>query len=255
MEIKEQWIESEKYRVSRRAYTQQPLEKQSKQLINNLIKEINTESGLNFQLLEDCSQLFKGFSASYGMIKGLSSCIALVGNKNIENFKNKVGYYGEMVVLEATDMNLGTCWLGGTYDKKECEKYINIGKDEELICVIAIGYIGVSKSFREKLIGKLNKGRKSFDEILLEKDLEIPNWVKEGINSVIKAPSALNKQPVGYSFKDNKVKSYVSKGNHGFEEIDLGISMLHFQLGAKSQGYNGKWEYINGENIFVKLEH
>lgn len=254
MEIKEQWIESEKYRVSRRAYNQQSLDKQSIELINNLIKDINAESGLNFQLLKDCSQLFKGFSASYGMIKGLSSCIALVGNENIENFKNKVGYYGEMVVLEATNINLGTCWLGGTYDKKECEKYININEGEQLVCVIAIGYTEDSKSFREKLISRLNKGRKSFDEILIEKDVEVPEWVKEGINSVIKAPSAINKQPVGYSFKDNKVKAYTTKENHGFEEVDLGISMLHFQLGAKSKGYNGKWEYINRENIFENLD-
>jgi hypothetical protein len=250
MKIKKQWIEAQNYRVSRRAYIKKQLEKQHIDNLNKLIKEINNESGLNFQLLEDCSNLFKGFSASYGMIKGLKSCIALVGNKNIENFKNKVGYYGEMLVLEATDMKLGTCWIGGTYDKKECENYININKDEELVCVIAIGYNEDNKSFKEKLVSRLNKGRKSFDEILLEKDLEIQDWVEEGINSVIKAPSALNKQPFGYSFKDNVVTAYTTKENHGFEDVDLGISMLHFKLGAISMGHDGNWEYINGENIY-----
>lgn len=184
------------------------------------------------------------------MIKGLNSCIALVGNKNIENFKNKVGYYGEMLVLEATNMKLGTCWIGGTYDKKECENYININKDEALVCVIAVGYTEDNKSFKEKCMSRFNKGRKSFDEILLEKDLEIPEWVEEGINSLIKAPSALNKQPVGYSFKDNGVKAYIIKENHGFEDVDLGISMLHFKLGAISKSHDGNWEHINGDNIY-----
>ena len=126
MEIKEQWIEAEKYRVSRRAYKEKQLEKQDINNLKELIKKVNEESGFKFQLVEDCSKLFKGFSASYGIIKGLNSCIALVGNKNIENFRNKIGYYGEMLVLEATNMNLGTCWIGGTYNKKECEKYIDI---------------------------------------------------------------------------------------------------------------------------------
>lgn len=250
MEIKEQWIESEKYRVSRRVYIEKQLEKQDINNLKELIKKINEESGFNFQLIEDCSKLFKGFSASYGMIKGLNSCIALVGNSNIENFRNKIGYYGEMLILEATNMNLGTCWIGGTYNKNECEESIDIKKGEELVCVIAVGYTLENKSMRETIIAKINRGRKNFDEILLEKDMNLPDWVKEGINSVIKAPSAINKQPVGYSFKNNVVKAYTTKENHGYEELDLGISMLHFQIGAKRKGHNGEWKYINGEKIY-----
>jgi len=250
MEIKNQWIEAQNYRVSRRVYTGKQLEKNEMQAIKNLIYKINHESGLKFQFIGDCSQLFNGFSASYGMIKGLNSCIALVGNINIENLKTKIGYYGEMIVLEATSMNLGTCWIGGTYNKKECSKYADLGENEKLVCVIAIGHIKDEKSIREKFISKINKGRKSFDEILLDKDLKTPQWVREGINSAIKAPSALNKQPIGYSFKDNIVKAYITKENHGFEEVDLGISMLHFKLGSYSEGNYGNWEWIDGENLY-----
>ena len=159
MEIKEQWIESLKYRTSRRTYIDKPLENRDVNELKKLIDKINRESNLNFQFIEDCSKLFKGFSASYGMIKGLNSCIALVGDINIDNYKNKVGYYGEMLVLESNHMNLGTCWIGGTYDKKECKKYLDIKQDEELICVIAVGNVLEDKSIREKLISKMNKGK------------------------------------------------------------------------------------------------
>ena len=252
MELKKQWIEAEEFRVSRRTYIDKKLEKQDVDNLEQLIQSVNKESGINFQLVEDCSKLFKGFSASYGMIKGLNSCIAVVGNKNIENLKNKIGYYGEILVLEATYMNLGTCWIGGTYNKKECEKYISINKDEELVCVIALGYTLDDKSMREQLMARMNKKRKSFDEILIEKDGDLLEWVKSGINSVIKAPSAINKQPVGYSFKNNEVKAYVTKENHGYEEVDLGISMLHFQIGAQKKGHIGEWKYINNEKIYRK---
>lgn len=165
MEIKEQWIESVKYRTSRRTYTCKPLENRDVNELKKLIDKINKESNLNFQFIEDCLKLFKGFSASYGMIKGLNSCIALVGNINIDNYKNKVGYYGEMLVLESNHMNLGTCWIGGTYDKKECKKYLDIKQDEELICIIAVGNVLEDKSIREKLISKMNKGEKCFDQL------------------------------------------------------------------------------------------
>lgn len=255
MEINNQWIDSVKYRTSRRTYIDEPLKRKDINKVKELISRINEESGLNFKFIEDCSKLFKGFSASYGMIKGLNSCIALVGNTNIDNYKTKSGYYGEVLVLEATRMNLGTCWIGGTYDKKECKKYIDINQDEEIICVIAVGEVLKDKSTREKLISKMSKGKKTVDEILLERDVELlPNWIKEGVSFATKAPSALNKQPVRYSFSQNLVKAYTISDKYGYEDIDLGISMLHFELGAKSQSYNGNWNYINGEKVYNLLE-
>lgn len=251
MDIKDQWIEAVNNRTSRRTYIEKSLGQSHINELNKLIDKINEESSLNFQFLDDCSKLFKGFSASYGMIKGLNSCIAIVGDKNIENFKIKAGYYGEILVLEATNMELGTCWIGGTYDRKECERYIDINQNEELICVIAIGNVLEDKSMREKLISKMNKGKKSFSQVLLDKDCDsVPSWVEEGINFVLKSPSALNKQPFAYSFKNNEIRAFNISKKHGYEEIDLGISMLHFELGARKENYNGKWNYINGEKIF-----
>lgn len=252
MKINDKWIDSIKYRTSRRTYINESVEIKDIDKLKELIDKINEESGLNFQFIEDCSKLFKGFSASYGMIKGLNSCIAIVGSNKIDDYKTKSGYYGEMLVLEATCMNLGTCWVGGTYDKNECKKYIDINQDEELICVIAVGKVLEDKSIKEKLISKMNKGKKSLEQVLLEKDVDVlPSWVEEGINAATKAPSALNKQPIGYSISENVVKAYTTSDKYGYENIDLGISMLHFELGAKSQNHNGKWNYINGEKIYM----
>lgn len=251
MNISNRWIESEQYRSSRRSYIKKPLTNEDSNRLQNIISEINKESNLNFQFVENCSKLFNGFSASYGMISGLTSCIALVGSNKIEGLKTKAGYYGEMLVLEATSMSLGTCWIGGTYKKEECKKHINLKSDEELVCVIAVGYTSENRSLKDKFLLKATKSRKSFDEILLKNDAKLPNWVDSGINSVMKAPSAKNKQPIGYSFENNNVKAYIAHDNQGYEYIDLGISMLHFQLGAKSKGHEGEWKIINNENIFV----
>lgn len=251
MEINKSWIAAAEYRTSRRAYINEKIDSKDIDTLKALINEINKESGLNFQFIQDCSKLFQGFSASYGIIKGLNSCIALVSSTKIEDYKIKTGYYGEMLVLEATDMKLGTCWIGGTYDKKQCENYVDINEEEELLCVIAVGKVLEDKTMREKLISQMGKGRKSFDEILLEKNVDkVPDWVNKGIEFVIKAPSAVNKQPVGYSFISNEIKAYTTSEKHGYQDIDLGISMLHFELGARSKNHEGKWNYIKGDKIY-----
>lgn len=248
--LKKEWFISQDYRKSTRTYIDNSIAEDDIEKLKKLIYEINNKSNLNFQFVKDCSDLFNGFKASYGLLKGVNSCIALVGNKNISQYKNNIGYYGEMLVLEATNMGLGTCWIGGTYNRNECKKYININDGEELVCVISIGYISSRDNLLQKFVSRVNKKRKDFNDILLEKDKEAPKWVISGINSVIKAPSALNKKPIGYTFKNNIIKAYTTKKNYDLEEVDLGISMLHFELGSKNEGYCGEWEYVSSENIY-----
>ena len=43
--------------------------------------------------------------------------------------------------------------------------------------------------------------------------------------------SAVNKNPIIYEYVNDKVEVIISNPNYGYEEVDLGISMLHFQLG------------------------
>lgn len=248
--IKSDWYESQKNRKSTRTYISKELKEEHKVNLQNLINEINAKAKLNFQIVSDCQNLFKGFKASYGLLKGVNTCIALIADKNISEYKNKVGYYGEMLVLEATSMQISTCWIGGTYDKNECKKYINISESEAIVCLIAIGYSASKDGIIQKIVTKANKKRKSFAEILLETDKDVPKWITSGINSVMLAPSAVNKQPVGYSYKDNVLSAYITTEKYGFEDIDLGISMLHFELGAIKEGTQGKWKYLDNKYVY-----
>lgn len=252
MKVKREWYDAIKFRHSRRTYEKKIISKGNRLKIIQLIDDINAESGLNLQFIEDGEQFLTGFKASYGMITGTNYLIALVGNRNLKNLKRLIGYYGELLVLECTSLGLGTCWIGGTYDKSECIKYLNLPEEEDLICVISLGHVPNDKSLKEKVLSKLSKNVKAFDDILIEKDSTIPRWVRCGINSALLAPSALNKKPVAYSYINGTLKAFTTKSNKGYEDIDLGISMAHFMLGATSTGYDGKWSDINGENIFIK---
>lgn len=249
MEIKKSWIDACDNRVSRRSYIDKEIDTKEKMQLLNMIKDINNTTNLNIQFVEDGSTVLNGFKASYGMISGVKTFIALVGNKGIENYKQKLGYFGEMLVLEATSLGLSTCWLGGTYNRKECERIINIKENEEIVCIVAIGYTQKDLSIKEKVVKNLNKKKISVEDMLLSKNNDTPSWVLNGVEYALNAPSAVNKKPIVYEFNDGKVEAIIAKPNHGYEEVDLGISMLHFQLGALKNGHSGEWSFENNHHV------
>ena len=248
--MRKEWFDAISHRKSKRTYLKDSIGAEKVRVLENLIDDINKWSGFHFQLLTQCESLFKGFKASYGILKGVHTCIALVANKNISDYKTKTGFYGEMLVLEATARGLSTCWIGGTYQKEECIKHIEMKPYEELLCVIVIG-IAEEASWKDKLISKMNQRRKGFNEIFKSSDVEtIPKWVIEGLNAVERAPSALNKQPFAYTFKNGVVIAEKISDKYGYEDLDLGISLLHFELGANKQEHYGTWLYKDGKHIY-----
>ena len=49
------------------------------------------------------------------------------------------GFMGEALVLEATAMGLGTCWLGAGFYPDIVSRNVNLQNDEAIHCVIALG--------------------------------------------------------------------------------------------------------------------
>lgn len=74
---------------------------------------------------------------SYGQFRGVKNYIVMVGKKS-KDLDERVGYYGEQLVLNAQTLGLNTCWVGLSYSKVP-DAY-NVGKDEELVCMISLGY-------------------------------------------------------------------------------------------------------------------
>jgi len=241
MILKDSWHNAIEQRTSRRTYQTQRIESQKTAQIKDLINKINGETGLHLQFFENGDHFLSGFKASYGLITGKPSLIAFVGETGDPELKQKIGYYGEFLVLECVSQGLGTCWVAGTFDRKECMKSISMKDGEDLICVLAVGNVAQNKTVKELLVSKLNGGKQSFYELLKDKDGSLPSWVVSGIEAARLAPSAVNGKPIGYRYRDNKLTAYITKKNHEAEQIDLGISMAHFQLGAQHESKEGSW--------------
>jgi hypothetical protein len=222
-------LEAIDLRHSRRSYLNAPISMDKITALKEFINQYNHCSQLSIQLVEQGQAAFQGFSLGYGMFRGVQSYFAMIGNEGDVYLKEKVGYYGELLVLEATKLGLGTCWVGGTFNRNHCP--CRISEDETLVCLITVGNVAEKKDLKEKTIYHFtHRKTKSLEELYVA-DSAVPDWFIEGIKAVQKAPSAMNRQPVAFTMKHGIVTAGVSdtKSHQG---IDLGIAKVHFELAA-----------------------
>lgn len=151
------------------------------------------------------------------------------------------GYIGEAFVLECVSRGLGTCWLGGTYKKRNLKNYLQLDENEKLIAVIAVGKSSEpARSPDKKSIRQLT----GLDEAEFE---ALPAWQREAVQTARLAPSALNKQPWELEVEQDYIRIINTKRNFGFGDVDCGIAMLHIEIGAASCGVYGDW-FFDGED-------
>jgi len=221
-------IEAIKARHSVRHYSIVAIDSERIEKLQQLVSECNIESGMHIQLITNEPRSFgESFLAKYGKFSGVTSYFAMIGKKD-ESLDEKVGYYGEKLVLAAQMMGLNTCWVALSY--KKIGSVLNIDEDEKLVCVIAVGN-GVTQGVDHK--------RKSPDKVS-ETDIKTaPQWYKQGVACAILAPTAINQQKFKFALHEgNKVS--VKAGFGFYSKIDLGIVKYHFEIGAGTQNF--EWE-------------
>lgn len=229
-------------RTSRRTFEKEELTISEIDKMNSYIEKRNKESGLQIVFLEDGSSAFSNMTKSYGLFSNVKSLILMKGNRHDDNLKEKVGYYGEDLVLYLTSLGLGTCWVGGTFDKDK----ILLEEEEQLVCVIVVGKIK-EPTLKEKLIrNTISKKRKTIEQRLITDTNSIPQWIVEGMQAVILAPSAKNSQKPVFEYLKGVLTAKVSNEDT-FDLVDLGIAKKHFELLANS----GRFEI--GNNAIFKL--
>lgn len=227
-------------RKSRRSYLGTPIEQGKLTIMQSLIEKYNKEANLSMRIVKDGSAAFNGFQKSYGIFTGIKTLIALIGKKDDIHLKEKIGYYGEHLVLAATKLNLGTCWVGGTFDHES--NIFTTLQDELFVMVITIGNVA-KETLKEKLVHYIGARKtKALNEFYIA-DCPAPQWFINGIEAVQKAPSAMNRQPVKFEYKAGEIRALVEE-SYRFDLIDLGIAKAHFSIatgGRFELGNHGKY--------------
>ena len=233
-------------RHSRRKHNGTPIDPQVASKLQELIDEYNKEAGVRMELVVNNGKAFNGFAKSYGMFSGVNDYVGLFAGKNDPTAAERLGYYGEMLLLNAVAIGLGTCWVGGTFSRSNMP--FALQDDEKLICTIVIGNVEAKDSFKEKLIRNLtHRKTKSADEMYVS-DSPVPDWFMDGMKAVQRAPSAVNRQPVMFSYKCGKVSAEVKNASEASYALDFGIAKLHFELGSGG----GEWAWGNNAGFIKK---
>ena len=250
-ELMTEW-EAVKARISCRAYQDRRIDNETLSLLSDLVDRLNDESGLHIQLLTTDGQSQPLLKLAPAMFDGPAySYAALVGDADALSGE-KIGYYGEKLVLYATQLGLGTCWVAGTYDRSTACAVV--GEGEQLWSVIPMGYSAAKLPIKQRMIRASIRARDRKLPQFVESDLpfsELPEWFRTAVESVRLGPSAVNQQPVNFVWNKENVAAKLWKPAKGMALIDLGIAKYHFEVGAASAGVVGRWQF--GDNgVFAK---
>lgn len=198
-------------------------------VLRDRIAEYNKVGNLNIQLVLNETKAFTGM-LSYGKFSGVRNYLVMVGKKS-KDLDERIGYYGEHLVLLAQTLGLNSCWVGLSY-RKVPEAY-NVGKDEKLACMIALGY-GETQGVSHKI--------KSIEEVSNASDIT-PTWFRKGVEAAMLAPTAVNQQKFSFEYlglKNNRHQVSAKKGFSmiGYTQMDLGIAKCHFEIGAGKENFD-----------------
>ncbi len=251
-------------RSSWRTYKPESLTQEIRKKLEDVL-DSNTKGpfgeNVRFQLVDlaDTNETQK--LGTYGVIKGAQTFIVGAMEKTEKGLEN-YGYLFEKIILHATDLGLGTCWLGGSFTRSTFAARIDLKQEESIPAITPVGYVANKRS----VVGKAMrifvgaKKRKPWEEIFfdLSKSKVLPKAMKqedvdeyrEILEMVRLAPSASNKQPWlivrdtknnAYHFYLNYSKNYNAMVGFDIQSIDMGIAMCHFELTARKQDIQGAW--------------
>lgn len=205
-------------RHSVRRYLDKKIEPEAVAALNELIAQVNEESGLHIQLIEEAGGVFGGLAAKMSGWKNVPSYLALVGPDSA-SLEQDAGYYGQKIVLFAQSLGLNTCWAGIVKRKQVTAEVL---PGEKLVIVIAIGYGETSGSPR---------GSKSVADVS-DIEGEMPDWFVAGVEAALLAPTAINQQKFVFSLDAAGNPEVAIDGKGPFAKVDLGIVRYHFEVAS-----------------------
>jgi len=182
------------------------------------------------------------------------------------------GFLMEKIILEITKLKLGTCWLGGTFDRGEFSKSIKLDDHAVIPAICPVGHSTSRRSIGDRLVrfSAGSKNRKARESLFFDQEPGNPllfDQLDENSATMLEmvrmAPSASNIQPWRIIFGDDQYHIYLERktgyqkvfGKVDLQMIDIGISMCHFELTARGFGKNPEWKILDNKNIIEGWEY
>jgi nitroreductase len=204
---------------------------------------------------EPPNDIFANALGFYGNIKNAPAFLAFIGDMSDPQVQEKMGYTGEAIVLEATSLGLGTCWVALTYKASTVQSMISLSGQEKLIAVSPVGYSMEQWTFEEKMFSGFGPNHKRNRLSSMVSGLpqeQWPGWAKSAVEAARLAPSAVNRQPWRFDIGEKGITVSARGAGPEFNvarRLDCGIAMLHVELGALSGNAHGSWELLKSPDV------
>jgi nitroreductase len=252
-------------RTSRRTYLTEPFTKEVRDNIEQKISEISRGklgTPITFKLVSLKDATNENLKlGTYGFIRGGRYFIAGQIRSSKEGFLD-YGCQLETLILELTRLGLGTCWLGGTFDRGEFAKAITLKPGYVIPAITPVGFATSSRGVRDRLIrlGAGSNNRLPQEQLFFDQESSKPLVVNEQdpvyqiLDSVRRAPSASNNQPWRIIKTGNRFDFHISR-KPGYQKafsgidlqmVDMGIAMAHFDLVSHENRKNPSWRISEG---------
>ncbi|PID55725.1 hypothetical protein CSB45_14660 [candidate division KSB3 bacterium] len=165
------------------------------------------------------------------------------------------GYIFERFILFVESLGLNTCYLNSGFQRETVQLAEPLAEDEIMILASPIGFAAEKKSFVEKGSRWFLKAgkRKILDEMFFDHSLGSPvktPQVREKLEYVRWAPSAVNAQPWRIIFEGEKARFYITtkakasrRAEYNIHILDIGIALCHYVLAF------GHSSFIKEENV------
>jgi len=259
-------IETIKKRVSCRTYKSDPMKESDQQKLTDfLLTNVRGPFGnrVRFELVDLAAKERDEIKTlgTYGFIKGASMFIVgavAKGARALEDY----GYCMEKNIIAATHLGLGTCWLGGTFNRSASASKINKGDDEVVPAITPVGYPQERRSMMDSTIRFFAKSntRKAWEELFFFGDTKsfLPRNIAGAyalpLECVRIGPSASNRQPWRivketdrevFHFYISRTPGYAEKFLEvSLQDIDMGIAMCHFEVALQEMNLKGSWQNV-----------
>jgi nitroreductase len=205
-----------------------------------------------------------GRIGTYGVIKDAPAFIAGAVTPGPFVFAD-FGFALEGILLTAVSGGLGTCWLGGTFDRSGVVRALHLAGDEIVPAISPVGEPSERRTLADSAIRALagSRNRKPWDRLFFDGTFghalsaaDAGPWAA-ALEAVRRGPSASNKQP----WRLVRTGSVDAPGFHLFldedavynnaikgirlQELDIGIAMRHFEVAARAGKLPGSWTRLD----------
>lgn len=203
---------------------------------------------------------------------------------NAVHDKVLAGFLFENIVLECTQMNLGTCWIGGTFSQSAFQKAFDLilprSASSSEVCIISpVGHPTEKARFAERFMRRISSAdtRKPFSELFSGIEQPEPSILKSAISDnapskysltekiaialecVRRAPSSTNSQPWSAEVTpaqngSSATVSLHARKNGKLTPFDIGIAYQHFIVACRQLGLESQWTANDDSLLSISIK-